>query len=165
MIFPVNHTTLMSYYRRPRTNKSLWKGRNFRCSTSEISTFHTRASAAACYSLSLTPILLGLGKGIGLVIALVILQLIGSLCQHHFFYRATSTGVLLRGGLIMAIYSRYLRLTTRVRATLSNGRLVNHIPTDVCRIDYCLYFFPHVVGGTHPDDDQSCPTDIQFGTE
>ena len=34
----------------------------------------------------------GIGKGIGLAIALVFLQLIGSLCQHHFFYRATSTG-------------------------------------------------------------------------
>ena len=83
----------------------------------------------------------GIGKGIGLAIGLVILQLIGSLCQHHFFYRATSTGVLLRGGLITAIYSRSLRLTTRARAILPNGRLVNHISTDVSRIDFCCGFF------------------------
>ena len=83
----------------------------------------------------------GIGKGIGLAIGLVILQLIGSLSQHHFFYRATSTGVLLRGGLITAIYSRSLRLTTRARATLPNGRLVNHISTDVSRIDFCCGFF------------------------
>jgi hypothetical protein len=83
----------------------------------------------------------GIGKGIGLAIALVFLQLIGSLCQHHFFYRGTSTGVLLRGGLITAIYSRSLRLTTRARATLPNGRLVNHISTDVSRIDFCCGFF------------------------
>ena len=83
----------------------------------------------------------GIGKGIGFAIALVILQLIGSLCQNHFFYRATSTGVLLRGGLITAIYSRSLRLTTRARATLPNGRLVNHISTDVSRIDFCCGFF------------------------
>jgi ABC-type multidrug transport system fused ATPase/permease subunit len=83
----------------------------------------------------------GIGKGIGLAIALVILQLIGSLCQNHFFYRAMSTGVLLRGGLITAIYSRSLRLTTRARATLPNGRLVNHISTDVSRIDFCCGFF------------------------
>ena len=50
----------------------------------------------------------GIGRGIGGAIALVLLQLIASLCQHHFFYRATSTGVLLRGGLITAIYSRSL---------------------------------------------------------
>ena len=54
----------------------------------------------------------GLGKAIDLYIALVILRLIGLLCQHHFFYRATSIGIL-RGGLITAIYSRSLRLTTR----------------------------------------------------
>ncbi|KAI0268425.1 ABC transporter [Russula aff. rugulosa BPL654] len=83
----------------------------------------------------------GIGRGIGFAIALVILQLIGSLCQHHFFYRSTSTGVLLRGGLITAIYSRSLRLTTRARATLPNGRLVNHISTDVSRIDFCCGFF------------------------
>jgi ABC-type multidrug transport system fused ATPase/permease subunit len=83
----------------------------------------------------------GIGKGIGLAFALVILQLIGSLCQHHFFYRCASTGVLLRGGLITAIYTRSLRLTTRARATLPNGRLVNHISTDVSRIDFCCGFF------------------------
>jgi ABC-type bacteriocin/lantibiotic exporter with double-glycine peptidase domain len=83
----------------------------------------------------------GIGKGIGSAIALVVLQLIASLCQHHFFYRAISTGVLLRGGLITAIYSRSLRLTTRARATLPNGKLVNHISTDVSRIDFCCGAF------------------------
>jgi ABC-type multidrug transport system fused ATPase/permease subunit len=52
-----------------------------------------------------------------------------------------STGVLLRGGLITAIYSRSLRLTARARSTLTNGKLVNHISTDVSRIDFCCGFF------------------------
>ena len=102
----------------------------------------------------------GIGKGIGFAIALMILQLIGSLCQHHFFYRSTSTGVLLRGGLITAIYSRSLRLTTRARAILPNGRLVNHISTDVSRIRLLLWFLPHVLGCTYPNGDLSRPTDI-----
>ena len=71
----------------------------------------------------------------------MILQLLGLLCQHHFFYRSTSSGVLVRGGLIAAIYSRSLRLTTGARARLSNGRLVNHISTDVSRIDFCCGHF------------------------
>src|SRR6266702_5153753 len=83
----------------------------------------------------------GVGRGIALAISLVILQLFGSLCQHHFFYRSTSSGVLIRGGLITAIYSRSLRLTTGARARFSNGRLVNHISTDVSRIDFCCGFF------------------------
>ncbi|KAI0035413.1 ABC transporter [Vararia minispora EC-137] len=83
----------------------------------------------------------GIGRGVGLAICLVILQLIGSLCTHHFFYRSASTGVLLRGGLIHAIYNRSLLLTTRARGKLPNGKLVNHISTDVSRIDFCSGFF------------------------
>ncbi|KAJ6630974.1 ABC transporter, partial [Mycena sp. CBHHK59/15] len=82
-----------------------------------------------------------IGKGIGLAFALLLMQLIGSICQHQFFYRAMSTGVLVRGGLITAIYSRSLRLTSRARSTLTNGKLVNHISSDVSRIDFCAGFF------------------------
>ncbi|KAK7032834.1 oligomycin resistance ATP-dependent permease YOR1 [Favolaschia claudopus] len=83
----------------------------------------------------------GIGRGIGLAICLLLMQLIGSLGQHHFFYRAMATGVLIRGGLITAIYSRSLRLTSRARSTLTNGKLVNHISSDVSRIDFCAGFF------------------------
>ncbi|KAJ7039616.1 ABC transporter [Mycena alexandri] len=83
----------------------------------------------------------GIGKGVGLAIILLVMQLIGSLGQHHFFYRAMSTGVLIRGGLITAIYARSLRLTSRARSTLTNGKLVNHISSDVSRIDFCAGFF------------------------
>ncbi|KAJ7086114.1 ABC transporter [Mycena belliarum] len=82
-----------------------------------------------------------IGEGVGLAIALLLMQIIGSLCQHQFFYRAMSTGVLIRGGLITAIYSRSLRLTSRARSTLTNGKLVNHISSDVSRIDFCAGFF------------------------
>ncbi|GJE96593.1 ABC transporter [Phanerochaete sordida] len=82
-----------------------------------------------------------IGTGIGLAFALLFMQLFSSLCQHHFFYRSTSTGVLVRGGLITAIYARALRLTSRARTTLTNGKLVNHISTDVSRVDFCCGFF------------------------
>ena len=86
----------------------------------------------------------GIGKGIGLVFALFCLQVISSFCNNQFMYRSTSTGVLLRGGLITAIYSRSTKLTARARSTLTNGKLVNHISTDVSRIDFCAGFF-HMV--------------------
>ncbi|KAF7375201.1 Oligomycin resistance ATP-dependent permease YOR1 [Mycena sanguinolenta] len=82
-----------------------------------------------------------IGHGVGLAIALLLMQLIGSLGVHHFFYRAMATGVLVRGGLITAIYSRSLRLTSRARSTLTNGKLVNHISSDVSRIDFCAGYF------------------------
>ncbi|KAI6039823.1 ABC transporter [Pisolithus marmoratus] len=82
-----------------------------------------------------------IGVGIALAFTLLVLQMIWSWSMNHFFYRSTASGVLLRGGLITAIYSRSLNLTSRSRATLSNGRLVNHISTDVSRIDYCMGYF------------------------
>ncbi|KAI6039822.1 ABC transporter [Pisolithus marmoratus] len=82
-----------------------------------------------------------IGLGVGLAFVLLALQLISSWCMNHFFYRSMASGVLLRGGLITAIYSRSLNLTSRSRATLSNGRLVNHISTDVSRIDFCMGYF------------------------
>ena len=75
-----------------------------------------------------------------MAIGLFALQIMSSLCTHHFFYRAASTGVLLRGGLITAIYERSLKLSSRARATLTNGKLVNHISTDVSRIDFCCSY-------------------------
>jgi len=83
----------------------------------------------------------GIGKGIGLTFVLLAMQVVGSLCTQHMLYRAASTGVLLRGGLITAIYDRSLKLSTSARLTLTNGKLVNHISTDVSRIDFCAGFF------------------------
>ncbi|EGO18443.1 hypothetical protein SERLADRAFT_353365 [Serpula lacrymans var. lacrymans S7.9] len=82
-----------------------------------------------------------IGVGIGLSFVLLALQVVNSWCTHHFYYRSMSSGVLVRGGLIAAIYSRSLRLSGRARSTLSNGKLVNHISTDVSRIDFCLGYF------------------------
>ncbi|KAG9092782.1 hypothetical protein FRC06_011800 [Ceratobasidium sp. 370] len=81
-----------------------------------------------------------IGKGVGLAIGLFLLQLLSALCIHQGFYRSASTGVLLRTGLITAIYSRATQLTSRSRSTLTNGKLVNHISTDVSRIDFATSF-------------------------
>ncbi|TFK40264.1 ABC transporter [Crucibulum laeve] len=102
-----------------------------------IITFASESYAGHRFGTPVPPV----GKGIGLTFVLLALQVITSLCTHHFFYRSASTGVLLRGGLITAIYTRSLKLTSRARSTLTNGKLVNHISTDVSRIDFCAGFF------------------------
>ncbi|CAE6472878.1 unnamed protein product [Rhizoctonia solani] len=81
-----------------------------------------------------------IGRGVGLAIGLFLLQLVAALSIHHGFYRSASTGALLRTGLIAAIYSRSTQLTSRARSTLTNGKLVNHISTDVSRIDFATSF-------------------------
>lgn len=61
--------------------------------------------------------------------------------MNHFFYRSMGTGVLLRGAMITAIYNKALKLSTRARHAHPNGKLVNHISTDVSRIDFAAQFF------------------------
>ena len=51
------------------------------------------------------------------------------------------TGVLLRAGLITAIYNKALTLSTRACHIHPSGKLVNHISTDVSRIDSACQFF------------------------
>ena len=99
-----------------------------------IITFVTESYAGHFTGTPIPPI----GTGIGLCFALFTLQLIASWCTQHFFYRSMACGVLLRGGLITAIYSRALSLSPRARIQMTNGRLVNHISTDVSRIDFCM---------------------------
>ncbi|KAF8332585.1 P-loop containing nucleoside triphosphate hydrolase protein [Cantharellus anzutake] len=77
------------------------------------------------------------GRGIGLSFTLFIMQVISSLGLNHSFHRSLATGLLLRAGLITAIYRRSLRFTTRARSNLPSGKIVNHISTDVSRIDFC----------------------------
>ena len=50
-------------------------------------------------------------------------------------------GVLVRAGLITAIYNKALTLSTRARHIHPNGKLVNHISTDVSRIDFACGLF------------------------
>lgn len=102
-----------------------------------IITFATESYVGHITGTSTPPI----GTGIGLCFALFILQLITSWCTQHFFYQSMGCGVLLRGGLITAIYSKALSLSPRARAQMTNGRLVNHISTDVSRIDFCMGYF------------------------
>lgn len=81
------------------------------------------------------------GYGVGLCFVLWIMQVIYSLCIHQFFVRSAGTGVLARGALITAIYRRSMELSGKARVTITNGKLVNHISTDVSRIDFCAGFF------------------------
>ncbi|KAF5392368.1 hypothetical protein D9757_001460 [Collybiopsis confluens] len=82
-----------------------------------------------------------IGGGVGMAVGLLCLQVCASLCTHQFFYRSAGSGVLLRGGLIAATYARSMRLTSRARSKLPNGLIMNHISTDVSRIDFCAGFF------------------------
>ncbi|KAG6381932.1 ABC transporter [Boletus reticuloceps] len=103
----------------------------------EIISFAAESYAGHITGIPTPPI----ATGVVLSVALFALQLIASWSNQHFIYRSTACGILLRGGLITAIYSRALSLSPRARVQMTNGRLVNHISTDVSRIDFCLGYF------------------------
>ena len=82
-----------------------------------------------------------IGRGIGMAVGLFCLTVMTSVCQHQFFWRSMSTGVLARAALIASIYRRGVALTPKSRTKLNNATLVNHISTDVSRVDAASQWF------------------------
>ncbi|KAL5632055.1 hypothetical protein ACGC1H_000172 [Rhizoctonia solani] len=78
-----------------------------------------------------------IGQGIGLAIGLPLLTICASVCTHQFFWRSMITGVAARAALIASIYSRGLRFGPGE----TQYDLVNHVSTDISRIDYCAQWF------------------------
>lgn len=81
------------------------------------------------------------GTGIGLALGLWAMQVVYALCTHQFFVRSAGAGVLTRAALIASIYRKSIVLSGKARVTTTNGKLINHISTDVTRIDFCMGFF------------------------
>ncbi|KAG2037724.1 hypothetical protein BDR03DRAFT_1091732 [Suillus americanus] len=81
------------------------------------------------------------GRGIAMAFGLFALTVTASVCTHQFFWRSMVTGVLARAALITCIYERGVNLTGKARVKLNNATLVNHISTDVSRIDACAQWF------------------------
>ncbi|KAI6039826.1 ABC protein [Pisolithus marmoratus] len=81
------------------------------------------------------------GRGIGLALGLWVLMIVASVCMNQFFWHSMETGILARAALIACIYERGVKLTGKERVKLTNAALVNHISTDVSRIDACAQWF------------------------
>ncbi|KAG0700067.1 ABC protein [Suillus ampliporus] len=81
------------------------------------------------------------GRGIVMALGLFVISLASSVCTHQYFWRSMETGILVRAALITCIYERGVNLTGKARVKLDNAALVNHISTDVSRIDSCAQWF------------------------
>ncbi|KAG8878402.1 hypothetical protein FRB97_002483 [Tulasnella sp. 331] len=77
-----------------------------------------------------------IGRGIALAIGLFLLTITASICTHQFFWRSMQTGVLARAALVSSLYKRGLTLTPKARTRHSNAALINHMSTDISRIDF-----------------------------
>ncbi|KAF7965153.1 hypothetical protein HWV62_45382, partial [Athelia sp. TMB] len=82
-----------------------------------------------------------IGHGIGLAITIFVLNEIASIGQHQYYWRSMATGILARGALIGSVYKRGVHLTGEARTTLTNAALMNHLSTDISRVDSCAQWF------------------------
>ncbi|KAJ7086329.1 ABC protein [Mycena belliarum] len=84
-----------------------------------------------------------IGNGVGMAIGLWGVIVLASICQHQFFFRSMTTGVLARTALTGALYARAVGLSPRARASagLTNSAVLNHVSTDVSRVDACAQWF------------------------
>ena len=76
-----------------------------------------------------------------MAIGLFCITVTSSVSQHQFFWRSMTTGMLARAALIGSIYKRGVNMTGKARTNFPNSALVNHISTDVSRIDACAQWF------------------------
>ncbi|KAF7332750.1 ABC protein [Mycena kentingensis (nom. inval.)] len=81
------------------------------------------------------------GRGIGMALGLLLVIVTASICQHQFFFRSMSTGVLARAALTGAVYERAVYLTPTARRTIPKSRILNFVSADISRIDACAQWF------------------------
>ncbi|KAJ4489677.1 ABC transporter [Lentinula edodes] len=84
-----------------------------------------------------------IGPGIGLCVGLFAILIVIFLCNAQAYYRGYTTGVILRGALIHALFIRATKLTTRSRSAggYTIGKITALISADVSRIDFCMPYF------------------------
>lgn len=79
-----------------------------------------------------------------MAIGLFLLTITWSLSQHQVWWRACITGALARAALSCSVFKRATILSNTSRAVYSNGKLMNHLSTDISRIDYACMWMPSI---------------------
>jgi ABC-type multidrug transport system fused ATPase/permease subunit len=85
-----------------------------------------------------------LRAGFGYAVGLFVLLVFSVTSNVHGFYRSYTTGILLRGALMHAIYRRVTTQLTekaKLKHGLGTGKLMSLMSADVTRVDFCCGFF------------------------
>ncbi|PPR03716.1 hypothetical protein CVT24_007391 [Panaeolus cyanescens] len=77
----------------------------------------------------------GIGYGIGLAIALFVMQESASLMTNHYMQVSMTTGLTIRTAIIGSIFRKSLRISGRARVNHSVGQITTMISTDATRLD------------------------------
>ncbi|THU52387.1 hypothetical protein C4D60_Mb10t03460 [Musa balbisiana] len=79
--------------------------------------------------------------GLSLVGFLVLLKLVESLSQRHWFFESRRLGMRMRSALMAAIFEKMLKLSSHGRRKHSTGEIVNYIAVDAYRLGDFPYWF------------------------
>ncbi|KAM0827964.1 hypothetical protein ACQ4PT_067850 [Festuca glaucescens] len=74
------------------------------------------------------------GVGLSLVGCLLLIMLVESLSQRHWFFDSRRTGMRIRSALMAVIFQKQLRLSSQGRKNHSTGEIVNYIAVDAYRL-------------------------------
>ncbi|KAF9447357.1 multidrug resistance-associated ABC transporter [Macrolepiota fuliginosa MF-IS2] len=77
----------------------------------------------------------GIGYGIGLAVALFVMQEVSSLMNNHYMQKSFTNGLLIRSGIIGSIFRKSLRLSGRARIDHGVGKITTMISADASRLD------------------------------
>ncbi|KAF0926592.1 hypothetical protein E2562_026903 [Oryza meyeriana var. granulata] len=81
-----------------------------------------------------------LAAGMGLIAALVVMKLVESLSQRHWFFGSRRLGMRMRSALMAAVFEKQLRLSSEARRRNSAGEIVNYIAVDAYRLGEFPYW-------------------------
>ncbi|KAJ7687099.1 hypothetical protein B0H17DRAFT_1203770 [Mycena rosella] len=76
-----------------------------------------------------------------MAVGLFCVIILASICQHQFFFRSMTTSVLMHTAPTGALYRHAVALTPKARMHLSNSAMLNHVSTNVSRINACAQWF------------------------
>ncbi|PSS18052.1 ABC transporter C family member 8 like [Actinidia chinensis var. chinensis] len=80
-------------------------------------------------------------EGLFLVGCLVVVKLVESLAQRHFFFNSRRAGMRMRSALMAAVYQKQLNLSSLGRQRHSTGEVVNYIGVDAYRMgEFPMWF-------------------------
>ncbi|KZO98301.1 multidrug resistance-associated ABC transporter [Calocera viscosa TUFC12733] len=80
------------------------------------------------------------GYGVGLAVALFVMQETSSICQNNYMQWSMQTGFLIRTSVISNIFRKALRLSGKARLTHSTGQITTMISADATRMDLASGF-------------------------
>ncbi|KAH7866921.1 hypothetical protein Vadar_026730 [Vaccinium darrowii] len=80
-------------------------------------------------------------QGLFLVGCLIVVKVVGSLSQRHFFFTTRRAGMRMRLALMVAVYQKQLNLSSLGRRRHSTGEVVNYIAVDSYRMgEFPMWF-------------------------